>query len=82
MTMRDMIEQSHPEDGQRLVVKIDMVVRGEVEKPLTHARERGGQREFVEITQGHRHVRDMGELGRRNRGRLKCLDQNFDFGVV
>lgn len=59
-----------------------MVVGGKLEKFLAHARKRGGQREPVQITQRHGHVGDMRKLGRRNGGRLKCLDQSFDFGVV
>ena len=59
-----------------------MIVRGELEEFLAHARQRLIQRQPVEVTQGHRDVSVMSKLRRRNRPSLKRLDQSCDFRVA
>ena len=83
MVLRDIIEQSHPKGGERLVIKIDqMIVRGELGKLFAHAGERRLKRQLVQIIERHRDVRVVGELRWRNGGRLKCIDQRCDLSVA
>ena len=51
MSLREMIEQTHPKCREGLVIKIDKVItRREVKKLLAHARKRARERESFEIT--------------------------------
>lgn len=49
MIVRQVIEQSHPKSGQRLVINIDMMMRGEAQEHFAHAFSRLLERMFRQI---------------------------------
>ena len=79
----DMFEQSHPERGQRLMVKIAGAVMGcERANSFAHPLPRLVRRQAFEITQRHGEVRDVSEFGCRDGPSFKSFDQRSNFRIT
>jgi hypothetical protein len=79
----DVFEQSHPERGEGFVIKLTgAAVRGKSANFLTHSVERLVRRQRLEISQRHRNVRGVCELGRGNSELLERIHQCRHLGVA
>ena len=81
-TLRQMSEQPHPKSGDRFVIDMNPVPRGELEQCRTHSDAGIGEWERSEIIERRRHVRRMIELRWGNRARFESVDQFVHFSIA
>ena len=78
----EMMQQTHPESGDRFMINIDPVPCGEVQQRCAHAHARIGKWQSGEVTQRGRDVRCMIELRWGYRASFKSVDQFLHLGIA